>query len=299
MRVFVTGATGFVGSAVVRELQAAGHSVVGLARSDASADALERAGALVLRGSLEDAECLKRGAAAADAVLHLGFNHDWANFAASCETDRRAIDALGGALAGTDKPLIVTSGVGALRPAAPGGLIDEAVAWEESRVPRTSEQAALEQVKTRGVRAMIMRLPPTVHGDGDHGFVPLVIQAARKHGRAAYVGAGENRWPAVHSADAAVAYRLAMERGARGAVFHAVAEEGVPFRDIAAVVARRVGVPAASLDKPDDVAAHYGFLARFVGADVPASSKLTRELLGWAPTHRTLLEDLEKGRYFE
>ena len=296
---FVTGATGFVGSAVVQELVKSGHTVLGLARNETGAKALVAMGAEPLLGSLDDLDSLKRGAAAADAVMHLAFVHDWANFVASCDTDRRAIEAIGAALAGSNKPFLVTSGMIGLSGADGGPATEESVRGPDAvKIPRVSEEAALALVP-RGVRAMVVRLPPSVHGDGDHGFVPHIVRCAREHQASAYAGDGRNRWPAVHRLDAAAVYRLAMEKGAAGAVFHAVADEGVAIRDVAAVVGRRLGVPVAAKTAREDVAAHFGFLAIFVALDAPASSKLTQARLGWRPKQCSLLEDLERGTYFD
>lgn len=292
MRVFVTGATGFVGSAVVGELLGAGHEVVGLARSDVSAAALEAAGARVHRGSLTDLDSLKRGATEADAVAHLAFNHDFSNYAQNCDDDRRAIEAMGSVLEGSRRPLVVTSGLALV---APGRLADEND-MPSPGFPRSSEQAAAAQA-ARGVAATAVRLPPTTHGAGDHGFVPHLINLAREKGVSAFVGDGDNRWPATHRNDAAKVYRLALERGATDGPYHAIAEEGVPFKTIAETIGRNLGVPVEPRD-PQDAEAHFGWFTMFAAMDVPASSARTRALLGWAPEGPTLIEDLDGAGYF-
>jgi nucleoside-diphosphate-sugar epimerase len=298
MRVFVTGATGFVGSAVVQELIGAGHQVLGLARSDGAARALVAAGARVHRGDLEDLKSLVSGAAASDGVIHTGFIHDFAKFKAVCEIDRRAVEALGSALTGSDRPLIVTSGTGLL---PPGRLAteDAAPVSGPNALPRIATEEAAEAVAARGVRVCVVRLPPSVHGDGDHAFVPILIGVAREKGAAAYVGDGNNRWPAVHQLDAAHLYRLVLEKGfSAGARFHGVAEEGVPFRSIAEVIGRRLNVPVVS-KTPEEAAGHFGWFAHFASLDSPASSARTQEQLGWRPVQPGLIPDIDRPNYFE
>jgi nucleoside-diphosphate-sugar epimerase len=292
MKLFVTGASGWVGSAVVPELLSAGHQVVGLARSDASAEALAKAGADVHRGDLEDLDSLRRGAESADGVIHLAFRHDFENFADAGELDRQAITALGEKLADSGRPLVVTSGTAGH---APGHVLTEDQA-AAPHSPRASEQAALA-FTDRGVRVSIVRLAPTVHGSGDYGFVPRLIDIARDKGVSAYVGDGANRWSAVHRDDAAVVFRLAVEGASTGTVLHAIGEEGVATRDIAEVIGRHLAVPVTSV-APEGAIEHFGWLGAFFALDIPASSTVTRQRLGWQPSHIGLLEDLDQGHYF-
>ena len=294
MRVFVTGATGFVGTAVVRELIDAGHQVLGLARSDAGTKSLVAAGADVHWGSLEDLESLRSGAAAGDGVIHTAFIHDFSNYGPAADADRLAIETLGDAVAGSDRPLIVTSGT--LLAQRQGSFATEEDAPNPS-FPRKSEEAALA-LAARGVRACVLRLPPSVHGNGDHGFVPRLISVAREKGVSAFIGDGLNRWPAVHRLDAAHLYRLVLEQGSAGATYHGVGDEGVPTREIAEAIGRGLNVPVVS--KSHEAAAdHFGWIARFFGIDGPASSALTQERLRWRPVRPGIIADLNAEHYFE
>src|SRR6516162_6185367 len=294
MRVFVTGATGFIGSAVVRELLDAGYQVLGLARSDAGANSLAAAGAEVHRGSLEDLDSLRSGVVASDGVIHTAFIHDFNNYGPAAEADRRAIEALGTALAGSGRPLLITSGT--LLAQSQGRLATENDTPNPA-FPRKSEEAALA-VAERGVRVSIVRLPPSVHGKGDHGFVPALINIAREKGVSAYIGDGLNRWAAVHCLDAAPLYRLVLEKGTAGATYHGVADEGIPCREIAGVIGKHLNVPVVS-KSPEEAADHFGWMALFFGMDGPASSGQTQERLGWRPVHLGLLADLDSEHYFE
>jgi nucleoside-diphosphate-sugar epimerase len=295
MRVFVTGATGWVGSAVVKDLLAAGHQVLGLARSDKGAEALTAAGVQVLRGSLEDLDSLKRGAADADGVIHTAFNHDFPNIVENSERERLAIEAIGGALEGSGRPFIVSSGVALLTPGRVS-TEDELIRAPIPDFPRQPESAAAP-FAARGVPVTAVRLAPTVHGLGEHGFLTILIAIAREKGKAAYVGDGDNRWPAVHRLDAARVYRLALEHGAQGGPFHAIAEEGIPFRQIAEVIGRRLNLPVVALS-PEQAADHFGWFTRFAAIDCPSSSERTRSRLGWRPEHPGLIADLDQPGYF-
>lgn len=295
MRVFITGATGFIGSAVVNELIGAGHQVLGLTRSDAGAGSLSAAGAEVHRGDLKDLESLRSGAANSDAVIHLGFNHDFSNFQENCEIDRRAIEALGGALAGSDRSLIVTSGTAITGP-TPGRLAteDDPPYTGPGAVPRIASELAAASIAERGVRVSVVRLPQ-VHDPEKQGLVTYAVALAGEKGVSAFIGEGANRWPAVHRLDAAHLYRLVLEKGTGGTRYHAVAEEGVPFREIAQAIGRRVNVPVAS-KSAEEAAKHFGWLAAFVNMDVPASSEQTRKLLGWQPKGPGLIADIDARR---
>lgn len=293
MRVFVTGASGFIGSAVVPELISAGHRVLGLARSEASANALGAAGAEVLRGDLNDPESLRAGSAEAEGVIHLGFIHDFDNFEASIRTDLRAIETMGGVLAGSGRPLVFASGVVGLMP---GRVATEEMPFDPKAHPRAANAVAALALAERGVRVSCVRLAPTVHGPGDHGFVKRLVDIAREKGVSGYIGEGKNRWPAVHRLDAGSLFRRALEKAPVGSIVHGVAEEGVPTRTIAETIGRKLGLPVAPI-AAEAAGAHFGWLARFFALDQPASSALTRARLGWNPTHPGLVEDLEAGHY--
>lgn len=293
MRVFLTGATGFIGAALVNDLIGAGHQVLGLTRSDAGAQELVAAGAEAHRGSLEDLEGLRTGAAAADAVIHTAFNHDFSKFQQNCELDRRAIEVLGDVLQGSDKPLIVTSGVALVAQGRPA-TEDDPPAPISPTLPRASEHAAAALEK-RGVKTMVIRLPQ-VHDTEKQGLISFAIQMAREKGVSAYIGDGENRWAAAPRLDASRLYRLALEKGTAGARYHAVAEEGVSARDIAEAIGRGLNMPVKSISQ-EEAAAHFGWLASFAGLDLTASSEKTRKVLGWKPTGPTLLADLANMRY--
>lgn len=315
MRVFVTGATGLIGYSVVKELIGAGHQVTGLARSEASAGKLSAAGAKVLRGNVEDLECLRRGAAAADGVVHTAFYHQVGHIpmgtrlrvllggaptgilqrflGAALEMDRRAIETMGRALAGPDRPLVAAFGTMAMKA---GRLATEDDAYDPNAAGglRGVNEQTMRELAVQGVRTSILRLPPIVHGEDDrNGFVPMLIKTARKKGESAYIGDGMNRWPSVHKLDAAQLFRLALEKGAAGAAYHAAGEEGIAFREIAGVIGRRLNVPVVSKG-PAEAAKQFSFLSTFIPADNPTSSRLTLERLGWRPTHPGLLADLEQ-----
>jgi len=305
MRVFVTGASGWIGSAVVPELIDAGHQVTGLARSDASAAALTAAGAEVLRGTIDDLDALGDAAAACDGVIHLAFKHDAAfsgGFQAAADADRRAVETFGEALADSGRPFVIASGTLGLAPgrvATERDGLDPGSAAHLSGGPQTRHATALRTLSlaSRGVRSSVLRLPPTVHGDGDHGFMATLVGIARDKGVSGYLGDGSHRWPAVHRFDAAHLFRLAVEEAPAGSVLHAVDDEGVPVRAIAEVIGRHLGLPVAAI-APEDAAGHFTWLSGFIGIDSPASSTLTRALLGWQPAQPGLLDDLDKGHYF-
>jgi nucleoside-diphosphate-sugar epimerase len=290
VRIFVTGASGFIGSALTSELLAAGHQVIGLARSDSSAEALVAAGAEVHRGSLDDLESLRAGAAMCDAIAHLAFNHDFSHFQENCETDRRVIEALGCAIEGSDRRLVVTAGIGVLAAGRAGTETDPPT--PSSVFPRGATEEAVDAVAARGGRVMVVRLPQ-VHNPIKQGLITLLIEIAREKGVSAFVGDGTNRWPAVHVLDAAQLYRLVVETGDAGARYHAVGEEGVPLREIAEAIGRRIDVPVQSIP-PEGAAEHFGWLANLVAADAPASSTLTQERLGWLPDQPGLISDMDR-----
>lgn len=297
MKIFVTGATGFVGSAVVRELLGAGHQVLGLVRSDSGAAELAALGVEPVRGSLEDLPGLTQAAARADAVIHTAFNHDFTRFKQSCEEDELIIDALAAALVGTTRRLVITSALGVL----PRGVVsteETAPTSGAAAHPRAASERAADAVAARGVRVSVVRLPPSTHGDGDPHFAANLIRIAREKGVSAYIDDGANRWPAVHRLDAAQLFRLVAERGTGAARYHAVAEGGISLREIATVIGERLGIPVVSKLR-DEAAAHFGGFAHFAAMDVPSSSDRTRAELGWVPRQPGLLTDLEQGRYFQ
>jgi nucleoside-diphosphate-sugar epimerase len=296
MRVFVTGASGWIGSAVVPELIGAGHQVVGLARSNAAAEKVAASGAEVLVGDVQDIDVLRAGAEQADGVVHLAFRHDIAwtgHFEEAAASDRRAIEVFGEVLSGSNGTLAVAAGVAGVKP---GAIATERDLPSDEASPRVASERAVLALAERGVRSMSVRFAPTVHGTGDHGFIARIIDADRSHGAAGYVADGENRWAAVHRKDAARLVRLGMEHAPGGSVLHAVGEEGVPMRNIAEAISHRFALPATTIS-PEDASERFGFLARFVGLDMAASSAITRELLGWEPTGPTLLEDIGAGAY--
>jgi len=306
MRVFVTGASGWIGSAVVPELIGAGHEVTGLARSAASAAALAAAGAQVRHGTLDDLEGLRDAAAASDGVVHLAFKHDIAfsgDFQGAADADRRAVETIGEALAGSDRPFVIASGTLGLSPGRVAteqdghGLDPAGGAWGAGPQARHATAEFTLSLASRGVRSSVVRLPPTCHGDGDHGFLATVVGIARAKGVSGHIGDGSNRWPAVHRLDAAHLFRLALEKAPAGSTLHAVADEGVPIRAVADVIGRHLDLPVAAVSA-EQAGEHFGWLAGLLGIDGPASSTLTRQLLGWLPTHPGLIDDLDKGHYF-
>jgi nucleoside-diphosphate-sugar epimerase len=294
MRVFVTGASGWIGTATVTELINAGHQVVGLARSDDSAKAVEALGAEVHLGSLDDLDSLRLGAKASEGVVHLGYNHNFSDMTGAAATDRAAIEALGSTLIGTGHPLVIASGVLGL---GDGGVATEQDKADPSAHPRIANAELALAFADQGVRSASVRFAPTVHGPGDHGFIATLVGIARDKGVSAFIGEGSNRWPAVHRLDAGQLVRLAIEAAPAGTSLHAVAEQGVPTRAIAEAIGAGLGVPVASVSA-EEAADHFGWMGRFFGIDSQASSTWTRELLGWQPTHATLLEDLAGGSYF-
>jgi nucleoside-diphosphate-sugar epimerase len=305
MRVFVTGASGWIGSAVVPELIGAGHQVVGLARSDTAATTLATAGAQVRRGTIDDLDIVRSAAAESDGVIHLAFKHDLAfsgNFEAAADADRKALETLGDVLAGSDRPLVIAAGILGL---TPGRVLTERYGHEAETMTavgggpraRWANSEFVLSLASRGIRSSIVRLSPTNHGDGDNGFMAAIVGIAKERGVSGYIGDGSNRWPAVHRLDSGVLFRLALEKAPAGSTLHSVADGGVPIRDIAEVIARHLGTPAVSVAR-QDAAEHFSWLGGFVAMDSPASSALTREMMGWHPTQPGLIDDLELGHYF-
>jgi nucleoside-diphosphate-sugar epimerase len=294
MRIFVTGASGFIGSAVVAELIDAGHDAIGLARSDQAASAVQAAGAEAHRGALDDLESLRSGAAAADGVIHTAYIHDFSRMPDSARIDLLAVETLGTALEGSGRPMVITTGTALIKP---GEVATEEDSADSDSHPRLKAEDAAKAFAARGVRTAIVRPGASVHGEADHGFVPVLIDIARSKGVSAYIGDGSNRWPAVHRLDAANLYRLALEDAPAGSVFHAIADEGIATRDIAEVIGRHLELPVVSI-APHDAAEHFGWMGMFFGIDAPASSALTQERLGWRPGRLGLIEDLEQGHYF-
>jgi nucleoside-diphosphate-sugar epimerase len=295
MRVFVTGASGWIGSATVAELLASGHRVVGLARSDAAAAAIAALGAEVHRGSLDDLDSVRAGAAASDGVVHLGYNHDFARMDQAAATDRRALEAIGMVLEGTGRPLVAASGTLGL---APGRVATEHDAADPSLHPRIAASQAVLALADRGVRSSLVRFAPTVHGPGDHGFIARLVAIAREKGVSGYIGDGSNRWPAVHRLDAGRLVCLAVVDAPAGSVLHAIGEQGVPTREIAEAIGGGLDLPAVSVPA-EQATEHFGWIGRFFGTDSRAASDVTRTLMGWEPTHQGLIADLNEGHYFQ
>ncbi|MDY7101053.1 MAG: SDR family oxidoreductase [Actinomycetota bacterium] len=295
MRIFVTGASGWIGAAVIGELRRAGHDVLGLARSDASAVKVGALGAEVHRGDLDDTDSLAAGAAAADGVVHLAYDHDFTQMEAAAKTDLAAIEAMGSALEGTGAPFLFASGTAGL---APGRVATEEDSPDPGHYPRSANAVAATALAERDVRVVAVRFAPSVHGPGDPGFVATLVDIARERGVAGYVGDGANRWPAVHRLDAADLVRRAVEDAPAGTAVHAIAEEGVSTREIAAAIGRGLDLPVTSIP-PEQANDHFGWMGSFVGADIPASSTITRERFGWSPTHPGLIADLDAGAYVD
>ena len=294
MRVFVTGASGWIGSAATAELIAAGHQVLGLARSDASAAKVEALGAEVLRGSLDDLDSLRAGAAATEGAVHMGYSHDFSAMDDAAKTDLAAIEAMADVLDGSGHPLVIASGTLGLSPGSVGTEQDRP---DPGMHPRISNAAYTEALQDRGIRSIVARFAPTVHGPGDHGFIAVLVGIAREKGVSGYIDDGTNRWPAVHRLDAGKLLQLAVESAPAGSVIHGVAEEGIPTKDIAEAIGRGLGLEVVSVPA-DQALEHFSWLGRFIGADAPASNHLTRELLGWEPTHQGLIADLDDGSYY-
>jgi len=295
MRVFVTGASGFVGSAIVKELLQAGHTVLGLVRSDSGAEKVINAGAEAYRGDINDLAAIQKATEDCDAVIHTAFNHDdFSRFKQNCEDDRKVIEALGEALAGSNRPLVITSGVGVLK--SDGLLTEDDQPGNSAVVPRAATEEAANAVAAKGVKSYIVRLPPTTHGQGDRGFVPMIIDIAKQKGEAAYIGEGQNRWPAVHRFDAAVMYRLIVEQQPEQRIFHAVAEEGIAFREIATAIGNGLQIPVVAKDA-ETAQAYFGWFLYFASLSCPASSQKSRSILGWNTTHGVLMDDLVPGVY--
>jgi nucleoside-diphosphate-sugar epimerase len=296
MRVFVTGASGFVGSAVVKELLENGHQVLGLVRSDKGEEQLATTGAEVYRGDVNDLPFIQKGAAACDAVIHTAFNHDFSRFKDNCEDDRKVIEALGDALAGTNKPLVITSGIGLFNNLGRVAVEDDQIPVGSDVIPRAASEEAALAASAKGVNAYAVRLPPSVHGAGDHGFVPMIIGMDREKNESAYLGEGQNKWPAVHRFDAAALYRLIVEKQPGLKVLHAVAEEGVAFKEIAIAIGEGLNIPVVS-KTGDAAAAHFTWFAHFAAMDCAASGAKTKEVLGWEPKGTGLIDDIKNAGY--